>query len=114
MRKQSALTWTVDPPEESGWYWMRSTPCEGSDTEDDNYDAEIALVRGDTETCPKRVLTVDGGRCLLTTFTDLPVYVQWAGPLPFPLETPNKQQGEGNGIRHSKASHVRGIEKADR
>ena len=79
-----SLRWSSEPPTESGWYWLRSAPCEDADT-NDNDDAEIVLVRGDTETCPKRVLSVDGNRSFLTSYTDRPGYVQWAGPLPFPI-----------------------------
>ena len=79
-----SLRWSSEEPTETGWYWLRSAPSDDSDP-NDNEDAEIVLVRGDTETCPKRVLSIDGNRSLLTSYTDRPGYVQWAGPLPFPI-----------------------------
>lgn len=79
-----SLRWSSEPPTESGWYWLRSTPCEDANP-NDNEDAEIVLVRGNTETCPKRVLSIDGNRSFLTSYTDRPGYVQWAGPVPFPI-----------------------------
>ena len=77
-----SLRWSSEPPTESGWYWLRSAPKIDDDgepipIEPEDDDAEIVLVRGDTDTCKKRALSVDGGKMLVENYFG----VEWAGPI---------------------------------
>lgn len=73
-----SLRWSLELPTESGWYWMRSAPMPDPEAVDD---AEIVLIRGDTLTCPMRVLSIDGGKVRLDMYADRERWIEWAGPL---------------------------------
>jgi len=79
-----SLRWSSEEPTETGWYWLRSAPKLDDDGETlimpDEDDSEIVLVRGDTDTCKKRALSVDGGKMWVENYTG----VEWAGPISLP------------------------------